>query len=92
MIECDRTDSDDVASVALPELSVLVPSTVLPSLKVTVPVGVPEVEDFTVAVNVTLWPCVEGLSDETTEVELAALVICSVSVVDTLVLKFPLPP
>src|SRR5207302_713357 len=47
-----------------------VPSTVAPSLSVTVPVGVPEpVAGFTVAVNVTADPKIDGLFDETTEVE-----------------------
>ena len=38
-----------------------------PSRNVTVPVGVPDV-DVTVAVNVTDWPKVDGLSDEVTDV------------------------
>jgi hypothetical protein len=44
-------------------------------LNVTVPVGVPEpVAGFTVAVNVTADPKIDGLFDEAgTEVELAAL-------------------
>jgi hypothetical protein len=33
-----------------------VPRVVAPSVNVTFPVGVPGVEEVTVAVNVTLWP------------------------------------
>ena|SRR6516165_5949559 len=55
------------ARVALPLLSVPVPSVVAPSLKVTVPVGVPPL-DMTLAVKVTDTPNVEGSSDEATEV------------------------
>ena len=52
-----------------------VPSVLLPSLKVTVPVGVPEpgVLAVTVAVKVTDWPDLEGLSEETTIVVVSAL-------------------
>ena len=58
-------------NVALPLLSVPVPSVVAPSLKVTVPVGVPPVE-VTVAVNVTAAPNVEGFRDEANAVALLA--------------------
>jgi hypothetical protein len=53
---------------------------------------VPEVVDITVAVNVTVWPCFEGFSEEATDVLLAALVIVSVKAVETLGRKFTLPP
>ena len=42
------------------------PSTLPASRKVTVPVGVPEVNDVTVAVNVTDCPSVEGFGEEVT--------------------------
>jgi hypothetical protein len=61
-------------------------------LNVTDPAGVPEVVDITVAVNVTVWPCFEGFSEEATDVLLAALVIVSVKAVETLGRKFTLPP
>src|SRR6266481_9061860 len=52
-------------NVAIPPLSVPVPSAVAPSLNVTVPVGMPEPEaGFTVAVKVTAWPKADGLSEE----------------------------
>src|SRR5205823_12167804 len=52
-------------NVAVPTLSVLVPSTVAPSLNVTVPVGLPVPDaGFTVAVNVTAWRKAEGFSEE----------------------------
>ena len=72
-------DSDEVANVALPELSVFVPMSAPPSLKMTVPVGVPAPGDtaLTVAVNVTDTPKVDGLSDELTVVALlAGLTVC----------------
>jgi hypothetical protein len=47
--------------------------TVVPSLSVTVPVGVPVVDDLTVAVKVTGCPNVDGFSDETTVVVVFAL-------------------
>ena len=53
MREWVPTLSVDVERVATPpEFRVPAPSVTAPSLKVTVPVGVPEVEDFTVAVRV----------------------------------------
>jgi hypothetical protein len=65
---------DELVTVTTPLLfSVSVPRTVVPFLKVTVPVGVPDVEDFTLAVIVTLWPTLDGLTEETTDVEVAAL-------------------
>ena len=53
----------EIGSVAVPLLSDTVPSGVEPSLKVTVPVAV---EGVTVAVNVTVWPNTEGLTDDVT--------------------------
>ena len=67
------TASVEVAYVAFPLLRVPVPSVVLPFLNVTVPVGVPVVEDFTVAVNVTVSPKSDGFNDDTTVVEVPAL-------------------
>jgi len=65
--------SDDVVKLAFPLLSVPDPITVVPSLKVTVPVGVPVVEDETIAVNVTGWPKVDGFCDDVTVVVVLAL-------------------
>jgi hypothetical protein len=63
--------SVDVVIAAFPALSATVASVVAPSLKVAVPVGVPEVAGFTVAVNVTALPKVEGFSEDTTAVDVA---------------------
>ena len=63
MIEWEATVNVEMLYVALPLLSVPVPSVVLPSLKVTVPVAV---EGVTVAVNVTEVPYVDGFADEVT--------------------------
>jgi hypothetical protein len=77
-------DSFVVAIDAFPLASMPVPNVIVPFLKVTVPVGVPDVEEFTVAVNVTLWPTPEGLTDDTTDVEVAAFFTTSVNTGDTL--------
>jgi hypothetical protein len=57
--------SDEVVKLATPPLSGITPSTVAPSLNVTCPVGE---APLTVAVKVTDWPTVLGLSDEVTTV------------------------
>jgi len=64
VIECVPTARALVEKVALPPLKVPVPIVVPPFVKVTVPAGVPEVKDFTVAVKVTVVPCVDGLSED----------------------------
>lgn len=61
-----------VARLALPPAKDFVPSTVAPELNVTVPVGV-IVADEIVAVNVTFCPKVDGLSEETTVVDVVAM-------------------
>ena len=68
-------------NVAIPALSVPVPSVVAPSLNVTVPVAVLGV---TVAVNVTDCPNAEGLVLDATVVVLAATPTACVSAVDVL--------
>jgi hypothetical protein len=64
-----------VENVAFPLMSVPAPNTVAPFLNVTVPVGVPPpgATAATVAVNVTDCPNKDGLCDEITVLELAAL-------------------
>jgi hypothetical protein len=61
-----------VVNVAFPLERVPVPSVVLLSRNVMVPVIVPEVVELTVAVIVTDWPALEGLTDELTTVDVAA--------------------
>ena len=68
MIECVPAVENEVASVALPELSVPVPSEVVPSMKVTVPVAV---EGVTVAVSVTLVPVATDVAEEVSAVVVA---------------------
>ena len=60
--------------MAWPAVRVLVPKVVVPSLNVTVPVGVPDPGALavTVAVNVTVWPNTDGLTDDTTVVAVAS--------------------
>jgi len=65
VIECDPAVNVEVLSVALPWLTVSVPSVVggvvLPSMNVTVPVAV---VGATVAVNFTDEPYVDGFTEE----------------------------
>ena len=63
-----------------------VPSTAAPSRNVTVPVGVPEPapESATVAVNVTLPPTTDGLTDEMRLVVVAAFATTCETAVETL--------
>ena len=52
-----------VVKTAFPELSsVAVPNTVFPSMKTTHPLAGPPPESVTVAVKVTGWPTIHGLS------------------------------
>ena len=78
---------------AFPLLSVAVPNKVAPFLNVTVPVGVPVpgATAATVAVKVTDCPNTDGLCDETTVVELAALFTVWASAGEVLVRKAALP-
>ena len=76
---CEPADRVEIVKAALPLVSVTVANIVVPSLKVAEPVGVPVVEDFTVAVNVTALPLFEGFSEETTAVDEAALLVTKFS-------------
>jgi len=60
----------DVENVAIPPLTVPVPSVVAPSRNVTIPVAV---EGVTVAVNVTACPKVDGFTFVPTAVVVFAL-------------------
>jgi hypothetical protein len=62
-----------VVKVPLPLTRVPDPSVVAPSKKVAKPVGVPLVEDVTVAVNVTDCPTVDAGALEPTTVVVPAL-------------------
>ena len=92
VIECDPTASVDVLNVALPLLRIPVPMVVVPSLNVTDPVGVPVVDEFTVAVKITEFPRFEGFSEEVTLLDVAALFTVCVSIAEVLPLKFASPP
>jgi hypothetical protein len=81
----------EVVKLALPLVSATVASTTVPSLKVAEPVGVPPVDDFTVAVKVTRLPCFEGLGEEARLVELAALLTTKCTIVELPPVKFPFP-
>ena len=75
--------------------SVPVPSVVTPSRKVTVPVGVPEVLEAIVEVNVTAVPLDAEAAEETSAAvvaEGAACVMVSVSASEVLALNLESPP
>jgi hypothetical protein len=67
-------DNAVVAKVACPEpFNTPDPKVAAPSLKVTVPIEMPDpAGGVTVAVNVTVWPQIEGFSEEVSVVEVAA--------------------
>jgi hypothetical protein len=92
VIESAPLASPAVVSVAVPPVIVPVPSMAPPSWNVTVPVGVPVADDFTVAVSVTAVPKMDGLFEEATVVELAALFTVCVRIADVLPAKFVSPP
>ena len=79
--------------MAVPPLSVPVPSVVEPSRKLTVPVGVPlpGATALTVVVKVNDSPKTEGLSDEVTLLEVAAWLTFRVRGADVLFTKLPSP-
>jgi len=83
--------SFELVKVAFPLLSVRVPNTVVPSLKLTLPAGMPEVDDFTVAVNVTDRPRVEGFFELTTDVEVGALFTVCNTAAEVLPARVALP-
>jgi len=92
VIECVPTVSVDVVKVATPLLfNVPVPSAVVPSRKVTVPVGMPEVLNVIVAVNVTGEPPNAEAAELTNAVVAAARVMVSVTAAEELGAKFALP-
>jgi hypothetical protein len=73
VIECALAVNVEVENVAWPALSVPVPMLVAPSRNATVPVIVPAEVLVTVAVNVTVWPAVEGFTEEARTVVVAGL-------------------
>jgi hypothetical protein len=92
VIEWLPTASVDVVKVATALLfSVPVPSVVVPSRKATVPVGVPEVLDLIVAVNVTAAPLDAEAAELTNAVVVGAGVMVSVTAAEVLPARFALP-
>ena len=73
-------------------LKVLLPREEAPSKKVTLPVGVPLVEDVTVAMTVTVCPKTEGLAEEARVVVVAAWLTCWVRLLLVLLAKVASPP
>jgi hypothetical protein len=80
--------SDEVLYVAIPLLTLPLPSVVLPSLNVTVPVAV---VDETVAVNVTEELNADGFDDDESVVVVLALLTVWVRADDVLLLQFESP-
>lgn len=86
------TASVDVVKVVTALLfSVPVPSVVVPSRKVTVPVGVPELLDVIVAVNVTGTPLDTEAAELTNAAAVAASVMDSVTAAEVQLAKVALP-
>ena len=84
--------SVDVVNVAtLVLFNAPVPSVVVPSRKVTIPVGMPEVLDAIVAVNVTGAPLDTEAAELTNAAVVAASVMVSVTAAEVLLAKFALP-
>jgi hypothetical protein len=81
-----------VVNIAVPPLSVPVPSVAVPSLNVTVPVGVLVADEVTVAVKATGAPRFDALFDEATEVELAAVFTVCIRTGEVLLAKVASPP
>jgi hypothetical protein len=80
VIVCEPVVSKDVVTLAVPPLSAVVPKTIAPDLNVTDPVGVPVVEDVTVAVKVTACPTDDGFCDDANAVFVAALfTVCNIA-------------
>jgi len=74
---CVPRDNPAVLRLACPDkFNLTDPRLEDPLRNVTVPVGVPA-EAVTVAVNVTVWPLVEGLTEELSKVVVVALMICA---------------
>jgi hypothetical protein len=94
-MECVPTVSVDVVKVATAlAFSVPIPSVVAPSRKVAVPVGVPEVLDVIVAVNVTgAPPDAEGaeLTNAVVVATVTAGVTVSVTAAEVLAAKLESP-
>jgi hypothetical protein len=86
-------DNEVEENAAVPFDRETVAIVVEPSLKTTLPVGVPVpgAIDLTVAVNVTLWPKVEGFRDDVSVVDVEARFTVCVSVGEVLAEKFVAP-
>jgi len=89
------TVSVDVVNVATaPLFKVPVPSEAVPSRNVIIPVGIPEVGEVTVAVNVTGLPLdaeMEELTNATAVGAVTAGVMVSAKTAEVLLAKFALP-
>jgi hypothetical protein len=85
--------SVDVENVAflVDELTAPVPSVAVPSLNKTVPLTAPPWEEVTVAVNVIVFPVVDGFREEIIEVVDVAFFTVCVSAGEVLPLSLALP-
>jgi hypothetical protein len=85
VIGCEPTERLEVENVALPALRVPEPIADPLSRNVTVPVGVPLVEDMTVAVKVTDCPNVEVGELDVTVVDVPAWLTVTETALEVLV-------
>jgi hypothetical protein len=84
--------SEAVDIDAVPEVKLTVPKVVAESRKVTVPLAVPVNRGVTVAVNVTVWPNIDGFKELVTALELVASFTVCVMADDALLMKLLSPP
>jgi len=95
VIKCVPTVSVEVVNVATaPLVKAPVPSEAVPSRNVAIPVGIPEVGEVTVAVNVTWLPLDAEMAELTNATVVGAVtagVMVSITAVEVLPAKFPLP-
>jgi hypothetical protein len=73
---CVRLEIDSDALPPLIDTGLLI--WLAPSKNTMFPVIVPGAVELTVAVNTTVWPTLEGFTDETTAVLLVASTICPI--------------
>src|SRR6266478_1658566 len=86
VIEWVAAESVEVVNVALPELSVPLPSEVAPSRNVTVPLGVPVPGATTATIPVKVTDCAKqaGLSEAASVIVVSALLTFCVSAAEVL--------
>ena len=91
VIVLDPSGREEVLKVAAPPLRVTVPRVTEFRLNVAEPVGIPPNCPDTLAVNVTVWPTTDGLTEDESAVEVVALDTLCVTTAELLALKLLSP-